>query len=224
MHVLVVEDEKKVAAIVRDGLEEEGWQVDVCPRGDEAVAQAGRQNYDAIVLDIMLPGRDGLTILRQLREARNPVAVVLLTARGDLDERVVGLNLGADDYLAKPFSVLELVARLKAVRRRREGAAPSRVTHAGVTLDLHSREAWRGIRKIELTNREFALLECLLRAPGRVFTRAELCEKIWGYRFDTQSNFMDVAVQRLRRKLDDGEATPLIQTVRSVGYTLWDGL
>lgn len=220
MRVLVVDDEPKVAAFVRTGLEESGWNVEVCHDGTTALDLAGHQNYDAIVLDVMLPGRDGLSVLRELRQARNNVAVVLLTARGDLGERVEGLNLGADDYLPKPFSVVELIARIKAVWRRRSGTGLSQIVHGDLVLNLHTREARRGGRKLDLTNREFALLEYLLRDPGRVFTRAELCEQVWGYRFDTQSNFMDVAVQRLRRKLDDGEPVKLIQTVRRVGYTV----
>jgi len=220
MLVLVVDDEKKVAAFVQAGLEEEGWGVMCCANGREAVALVGLHGFDAIVLDIMLPGLDGLGVLSAIRESRNTVAVILLTARGDLEERVEGLNLGADDYLPKPFSMVELIARLKAVWRRRSSPGLSQVVYADLVLNLHSREARRGDRKLELTHREFALLEHLLRAPGRVFTRMELCEQIWGYRFDTQSNFMDVAIQRLRRKLDDGESTPLIQTVRSVGYSI----
>lgn len=220
MRVLVVDDEPKVAALLRGGLEDAGWQIAVCHDGDTALDLARRGNYDAIVLDVMLPGRDGLSVLKALRQARNDVAVVLLTARGDLGERVEGLNLGADDYLPKPFSIVELVARLKAVWRRRSGTGLSQISHGDLVLNLNTREARRGDRKLDLTTREFALLEYLLRDPGRVFTRAELCEQVWGYRFSTQSNFMDVAIQRLRRKLDDGERVKLIQTVRRVGYTL----
>lgn len=221
MHVLVVEDEKKVAALVSSGLAEQGFSAEVCHHGDEALALAAK-SYDAIVLDIMLPGRDGLSILRHLRAARNTVPVLLLTARGDVNERVEGLNLGADDYLAKPFSVEELIARLRSIWRRSSGEGLSLLACADLSLNLHTREATRGDRKIELTAREFALLEFLLRSPGRVLTRTQICEHVWNYHFDPGTNLVDVAVQRLRRKIDDGHPVKLLQTVRGVGYALKD--
>ena len=220
MRILVIEDEKKVAAFVAAGFKEQGWSVEACHHGDEGLALATAHPYDALVLDIMLPGRDGLSILRKLRETGNTVPVILLTARGDVDERVEGLDLGADDYLAKPFSIMELVARLKAVWRRRSGEGLSLLGHADLTVNLHTRHVARAGQRIELTTREFALLEFLLRSPGRVFTRTQLCEHIWGYHFDPGTNLVDVAVQRLRRKLDDGHAVKLIQTVRGTGYML----
>ncbi len=220
MRILVVEDEQKVAAFICAGLGEEGWSVEVCHHGDEGLRLACEQSYDALVLDIMLPGRDGLSILRKLRESRNTVPVVLLTARGDVEERVEGLDLGADDYLSKPFSMTELVARLKAVWRRRSGQGLSLLVHADLVVNLHTREVRRGVEKIELTVREFSFLEFLMRSPGRVFTRTQLCEHIWGYHFDPGTNVVDVAVQRLRRKLDDNHEIKFIETVRGTGYRL----
>ncbi|MBE2213155.1 MAG: response regulator transcription factor [Opitutaceae bacterium] len=220
MVVLVVDDEKKVAGLVRSGLEEQGWTVEVAHDGNDALTLAGSRHFDALVLDIMLPGRDGLSVLRRLREEKNTVPVVLLTARGDVRERVEGLELGADDYLPKPFSMLELVARLKAVWRRRTGDGLNVLSYADLVVNLHTRAVRRGDRAIELTAREFSLLECLLRTPGRVVTRTQLYESVWGYNFDPETNIVDVAIQRLRRKIDDDSGPRLIQTVRGVGYAL----
>jgi len=220
MRILVVEDERKVATFICAGLKEQNWDVTICHDGDEGLSLASTQPYDALVLDIMLPGRDGLGILRKLREARNTVAVILLTARGDVNERVEGLDLGADDYLAKPFAITELVARLKAVWRRRNGEGLSLVVHADLVMNLHTRIVQRSSQKIELTSREFTLLEFLLRNPGRIYTRTQLCQHIWGYHFDPGTNVVDVAIQRLRRKVDEGHEFKLIQTVRGTGYML----
>ena len=220
MRILVVEDEKKVAALIHAGLQEQGFQVEECHDGDRAVERAMHEPFDAVIMDIMLPGRDGLSILRKLREARHAVPVVLLTARGDLNERVEGLNLGADDYLPKPFSMTELVARLNAVLRRSSGLGLNIQAYADLTMNLATREVRRGERTIDLTTREFALLECLLRTPGRVVSRVELSQLVWGHQFDAGTNFVDVAVQRLRRKIDDPFPRKLIQTHRGIGYAL----
>jgi two-component system, OmpR family, response regulator len=220
MRILVVEDEKKVAAFIRAGLEEHGFAVEVCHDGDTATQLATTQPFDALIMDIMLPGRDGLSVLRKLRDERHPVPVLLLTARGDLSERVEGLNLGADDYLAKPFSMTELVARLNAVLRRRSGHGLTVQTCGDLSLNLVTREVRRSDARIELTPREFALLECLLREPGKVVTRVEISQCVWGHQFDPGTNFVDVAIQRLRRKIDDAFARKLIQTVRGVGYSI----
>jgi two-component system, OmpR family, response regulator len=220
MRILVVEDEKKVAAFIRAGLEEHGFAVEVCHDGDTAALLATTQPFDALIMDIMLPGRDGLSVLRKLRDERHPVPVLLLTARGDLSERVEGLNLGADDYLAKPFSMTELVARLNAVLRRRSGHGLTVQTCGDLSLNLVTREVRRSDARIELTPREFALLECLLREPGKVVTRVEISQCVWGHQFDPGTNFVDVAIQRLRRKIDDAFARKLIQTVRGVGYSI----
>lgn len=220
MRILVVEDEPKVAAFVRAGLEEQGHGVTVLPRGDVALTRLGGEAFDAVLLDIMLPGRDGLSLLRELRAGGNNVPVILLTARGDLEERVEGLNLGADDYLAKPFALSELLARLRAVVRRRTGVGSTVLIEADLTMNVATREVRRGGRTIALTPREFSLLECLLRASGRLVTRTEIIQQVWGYSFDPGTNVLDVAIQRLRRKIDDGFPTPLIQTERGVGYQL----
>jgi len=220
MHVLVAEDEKSIATLVRKGLTEVGCTVTVSHRGDEALHLASNDRYDALVLDIMLPGRDGLSVLRSLREQHNSLPVILLTARDGLNDRIDGLNQGADDYLAKPFSMEELIARLRAVARRRTGEGVTLLRLRDLTLNLGTQEVRRAGKKIELTSRELALLACLLRAPGRVHTRTLLCEQVWSYHFDPGTNLVDVAIQRLRRKIDDGHAIPLVHTVRGVGYTM----
>jgi DNA-binding response OmpR family regulator len=220
MKVLVVEDEKKIASFIRKGLEAQGFVVEVSHHGDEGLLLATTRPYDALVLDIMLPGRDGLSILKNLRERRMAVPVLLLTARGELYERVEGLNLGADDYLTKPFYIEELIARLHVVTRRAAGTGRSLLTVADLTINLLTREVSRGKRSIELTTREFQLLEHLARVPGRVLTRAQICERVWDYDFDPGTNLVDVYIQRLRRKVDAEGEPKLIETIRGVGYRL----
>jgi DNA-binding response OmpR family regulator len=222
MRILVVEDEQKIATFVQKGLKEFGFAVDVIGRGDEAFEIILDNPFDAVVLDIMLPGRDGLSILRALRERSNAIPILILTARGEISEKVEGLNLGADDYLAKPFAIEELAARLRALIRRQTGENLVRYRIQDLTLDVASRIAHRGSRRIDLTGREFSLLECLMRAPGRVFTRTQLCQHVWEYQFDAGTNLVDVYIQRLRRKVDDSEPTKLIQTVRGAGYRIGD--
>jgi len=218
--VLVVEDEKKIASLIRKGLEAQGIVVEVSHHGDEGYTLATTRPYDALVLDIMLPGRDGLSILRNLRERKMSVPVILLTARSELNERLEGLNLGADDYLTKPFYIEELIARLQAVVRRAAGKPQSLLAVEDLTVNLLTREVKRGERKIELTPREFALLEQLARSPGRVFTRPQICERVWNYDFDPGTNLVDVYVQRLRKKVDGEARVKLIETIRGVGYRL----
>lgn len=220
MRVLVVEDEKKVAAFVQSGLAQQGFLTEVCHHGDDGLRRATSEPFDAVVLDIMLPGRDGLSIVRKLRAEGHDVPVLLLTARGDVDERVEGLNLGADDYLAKPFAMSELVARLRALWRRRAGMTSNLLTYADVVMNLTTHEVRRCERRLSLTPQEFSLLQCLLRMPEKVVTRTELCQQVWGYQFDPGTNVVEVAVQRLRRKLDDVFPLPLLHTVRGVGYLL----
>jgi two-component system, OmpR family, response regulator len=220
MKILVVEDEKKIAAFIRKGLQAQGHVVDVSHHGDEGYTLATARPYDLMVLDIMLPGRDGLSILRSLRERRQGVPVILLTARSELNERLEGLNLGADDYLTKPFYIEELIARIQAVARRSTGTPQSTVEVGDLRVNLLTREVRRGAREIELTAREFALLERFMRAPGRVYTRIQICEQVWNYHFDPGSNLVDVYVQRLRKKIDDNEPVKLIETVRGVGYRI----
>lgn len=220
MRILIVEDEKKIAQLLRKGLMAEGFTVDVCVNGDEGFAVAKSTPFDAIVLDIMLPGRDGLSVLKELRADKICTPVLLLTARGEVSERIEGLNLGADDYLAKPFSMDELLARLRALLRRTSGEKLSFYKVGDLTLNLMSREVSRRGRRIDLTTREFELLGFLMRTPGTVFTRSQIHEKVWNYHFDPGTNLVDVYIQRLRRKIDDGEEVRLIQTVRGVGYSV----
>ncbi|AHF91657.1 PhoB family transcriptional regulator [Opitutaceae bacterium TAV5] len=219
MRILVAEDEKPIARFVASSLRESGFSVDTLHRGDEVLPVLETTPYDVLVLDIMLPGRDGLSILREMRQRGMTLPVLLLTARGSTEERVEGLNLGADDYLVKPFAVDELVARLHALLRRSNDSSRLTVHRvANLTLDFVKRIARRGDRRIELSTREFALLECLMRSPGRVVTRARICEYVWDYQFDPGTNIVDVYVQRLRRKIDDGEDVKLIHTRRGFGY------
>ncbi len=220
MKVLVIEDEKKIASLIRKGLEAQGFVVDVCGHGDDGYTLATTRPYDAAVLDIMLPGRDGLSILRNLRSRKIPLPVVLLTARSELNERLEGLNLGADDYLTKPFFIEELIARLHAVTRRASGVGQSILTVADLTLNLLTREVKRGEAVIELTPREFALLEHLMRSPGRVLTRVQICEQVWSYDFDPGTNLVEVYIQRLRKKVDADAPVKLIETIRGVGYRI----
>lgn len=220
MKVLIVEDEKKIASLIRKGLEAQGFVVEVAHHGDEGFMLATTRPYDAAILDIMLPGRDGLSILRNLRERKLPLPVVLLTARSELNERLEGLNLGADDYLTKPFHIEELIARLHAVTRRAAGTSRSILTVADLTLNLLTREVRWGDGRIELTTREFSLLEHLMRSPGRVLTRVEICERVWEYNFDPGTNLVDVYIQRLRKKVDEESPMKLIETIRGVGYRI----
>jgi len=218
VRILIVEDEAKIAALVKKGLTEQGFTVDVSGNGDEGFKLASSEPYDAVVLDVMLPGRDGLSIVREMRDRKIMTPVLLLTARGEVSERVEGLNCGADDYLAKPFAMDELTARVQALVRRTTGEKLTFYKLADLTVNLINRAIVRGTRKIELTTREFNLLECLMRTPGQVFTRTQIHEKVWDYHFDPGTNLVDVYIQRLRRKIDDGETVKLIHTVRGVGY------
>ncbi len=219
MRVLVIEDEKKTATLIRKGLQAEGFSVEVCLRGDEALA-AAEAMYDGIVLDIMLPGRDGLSVLRQLRERQNRTPVLLLSARGAVNERVEGLNAGADDYLPKPFVIAELVARLRALNRRGQENQSTTLRVADLALDTISHRAQRGEKYFDLTAREFRLLEFLMRSAGRICGRMTIIEKVWDYDFDPGTNLVDVYVKRLREKIDDGFDPKLLHTVRGVGYVL----
>ena len=220
MKILVIEDEKKIANLLQKGLREQGYTVDLSHDGNDGLERASAQPYDAIILDIMLPGRDGLSVLRKLRERKLTTPVLVLTARGEVNERVEGLNAGADDYLAKPFAMDELVARLRALMRRVTGENISFYKVADLSMNLVSREVIRGTRKITLAAREFRLLEHLMRSPEQVLTRTQIIERVWEYHFDPGTNLVDVYIQRLRRKVDDGEAVKLIQTVRGVGYAI----
>ncbi len=220
MKLLVIEDEKKIATLLQKGLREQGYSVDLTHDGNEGLTRASSEPYDAIVLDMMLPGKDGLSVLRTLRDRKITTPVMVLTARGEVSERVEGLNTGADDYMAKPFAMDELVARLRALMRRVTGENISLYKVGDLAMNLVSREVTRGTRKIELTAREFRLLEYLMRSPGQVLTRTQIIERVWEYHFDPGTNLVDVYIQRLRRKIDDGEDIKMIQTVRGVGYCI----
>ena len=220
MKVLLVEDQKKISDFVVKGLTEQGFAVGFANDGNDGYYLATTRSYDAIILDIMLPGRDGLSILKSLRAKGNNVPVIVATARGELDERLEGLNLGADDYLTKPFFIDELVARLQALHRRSTGSQLSMRQVEDLVLNLSMREVKRGDREIELTSREFNLLEFLMRSPGRVYTRTQILEHVWGYDFDPNTNIVDVCLQRLRKKVEPGEEEKLIETVRGVGYRM----
>src|SRR6266705_6235954 len=220
MRVLVVEDEKKTASFIRKALQAEGFAVDVCHNGEEALSAPGTTPYDAIVLDVMLPGRDGLSLLRQWRHNRNSTPVLLLSARGEVNERVEGLNIGADDYLSKPFALVELIARVRALTRRSGENKSVILKVADLSLDTVTHFAQRGGRRIELTAREYRLLEYLMRSAGRLCGRMMILEKVWDYDFDPGTNLVDVYVKRLREKIDAGYEPKLLHTVRGSGYVL----
>jgi len=222
MRVLVVEDDRKTASFISKALKGEGFAADILSDGDQALAALTTTAFDAVVLDIMLPGRDGLSIVRQLRARGNHTPVLLLSARGQVNERVEGLDAGADDYLAKPFALDELLARVRAMVRRAEGTASTVLRLADLSLDTTTRTAQRGNRVIELTTREYRLLELLMRSPGRICGRMMIIEKVWDYDFDPGSNIVDVYVRRLRGKIDDGFERKLLHSVRGVGYVMKD--
>jgi DNA-binding response OmpR family regulator len=223
MRILVVEDEVKMASFIRRALEAESLAVDVVHTGELALAAALTTPFDAVVLDIMLPGRDGLSVLRELRKRRIMVPVLLLSARGQVEERIDGLNAGADDYLPKPFALGELVARVRALGRRSVEAKPARLALGDLTVDILSREVVRAGKRIDLTTREYRLLEFLLGSQGRVCGRMQILEKVWDYHFDPGTNLVDVYVRRLRDKVDTGFEPKLLHTVRGVGYLMKGG-
>ena len=220
MKVLVVEDEKQIADFVKKGLTEQGFLVEHCANGDEAMALMYSQAYDAVVLDIMLPGRDGLSILKQFRKKGHTTPVILLTARSELDERIEGLNTGADDYMTKPFYVEELVARLHAVIRRTSDEQMSLLQSGGVSVNLITREVKVNGAPVKLTSREFSLLEYMMRNPDAVITRGMIEEHAWNNDFDSVSNLVDVYIRRLRSKIDATGEPSLIETIRGAGYRL----
>ena len=220
MRVLVVEDEKKTASFIRKALQAEGHAVDVLHDGTQALAAIDTTPFDVLVLDVMLPGRDGLSVVRQMREKGNSTPVLLLTARGTVGERVEGLNAGADDYLSKPFALEELIARVRALGRR-SGEAKSTVLRVGdLSLDTVTRKVQRGTKSIDLARREYLLLEFLMRSTGRICGRMAIVEKVWDYDFDPGTNLVDVYIMRLREKIDADFEPKLLQTVRGVGYVL----
>lgn len=222
MHILIVEDEQRLASLLRRVLTEERHTVDLAHEGASGLNLALSDTYDVIILDVMLPGTDGIEICRQMRAERVMTPVLMLTARGAIEDRVTGLNVGADDYLTKPFAMEELLARINALLRRRERRFDDvlQITVGDLTLDLMRHEARRGGRLIELTAKEFALLEYLMRHAGHVLTRTQIVDAVWRYDMDALSNVVDIYIHYLRDKIDQGFPRPLIKTVRGVGYKI----
>jgi two-component system, OmpR family, response regulator len=220
MRVLVIEDEMRMARLVKRALEEEGHAVDVAGDGPDGLWMATENPYAAIVLDVMLPGFDGFELCRRLREAGIWVPVLMLTARDEVGDRVRGLDAGADDYLVKPFSLLELAARLRALTRRDDRRRPAVLSEGDLKLDPATKRAWRASTELELSPKEFALLEFFLRHPGTVLTRSQIIEAVWDFAYDGTSNVVDQYVNYLRRKVDAPFGRSDIQTVRGMGYRL----
>jgi two-component system, OmpR family, response regulator len=220
MRLLVVEDDVKMAALVRRGLTEEGAAVDVARSGEDALWMAPAAAYDAIVLDVMLPGLDGFETCRRLREARVWSPVLMLTARGEVEDRVAGLDGGADDYLTKPFSFAELLARMRALTRRGLAERPTVLEVGSLRLDPATRQVWRKGVQVALSAKEFALLETFMRRPGQVLTRLDLIDHAWDYAYENRSNVVDVYVRYLRSKIDRPFGLASIETVRGAGYRL----
>jgi two-component system, OmpR family, response regulator len=220
MRVLIVEDEAKMAGLIRRGLEREGMAVDIAGEGEEALWRAEAVDYDAIVLDLMLPGIDGLEVCRRLRESGVWSPILMLTARDAVRDRVAGLDRGADDYLTKPFSYAELLARLRAIVRRGRPERPTSLRVGNLRLDPATRQAWRGEDEIALSAKEFSLLETFMRRPGEALSRFQLIEHAWDYEYENRSNIVDSYVRFLREKVDRPFGVESIETVRGVGYRL----
>jgi len=221
MRVLVVEDDDKIASFVVNGLKQNGFSVDAVADGEQALAHCSRVDYDAVVLDIMLPKLDGLSVIRAIRRDKRLVPVLLLSAKASVDNRVAGLQAGADDYLTKPFAFSELLARIQAlIRRATQVAEPTTLVVGDLSLNLLTREVVRAGQTLELQSREFALLELLMRHPGRPVTKTMILEHIWDYSFDPQTNVVDVLAHRLRSKLEKNFPVKIMQTIRGVGYVL----
>ncbi|OEU52029.1 MAG: DNA-binding response regulator [Desulfuromonadales bacterium C00003096] len=223
MRVLVVEDEKKVASFIKRGLEEESFTVDVAYDGEEGFEMAANNPYDVILMDLMLPKKDGLSVIRELRERDILTPVLCLTAKDTVEDIVEGLETGSDDYLTKPFAFGELLARVKALLRRTSKDRGAEIFFADLRLDPVSHKVWRSDKEIDLTAKEYGLLEYFMRNPNEVLTRAMIAEHVWDYSFDSFTNIIDVYVNYLRKKVDRDYDTKLIHTVRGVGYVLKEG-
>jgi len=223
MKILVVEDEKKVAGFIKRGLEEDDYTVTVAHDGAEGLKQALTGEYSLVVLDVMIPKKDGLTVVKELRESGSQVPVLMLTARGTTEEIVSGLEAGSDDYLTKPFAFAELMARVRALLRRSELDRGAEIHFADLKLDPVTHKVWRSGTEIDLTAKEYGLLEYLVRNPNTVLSRAMIAEHVWDYAFDSFTNIIDVYVNYLRKKVDKNYATKLIHTVRGQGYILREG-
>ncbi len=220
MRILLAEDDKKISGFIRKALREAGYAIDAVANGNEALDLASVTPYATIILDIMMPGRDGLSVLKLLRERRIETPVLILTARGEVSERIEGLEHGADDYMSKPFSMRELLARVQAMTRRGTPERATLLKIGDLTMNVLTREIRRAGNKVDLALREFALLEFFMRSPGVVHSRTSLCEHVWDFHFDTGTNVVDVYIRRLRMKMDDDFEPKLLHTVRGVGYIL----
>ena len=220
MRILVVEDEPAAAAVLAKGLREHAYAVDIAPDGGTALEQIAETNYDLVILDVLLPRINGLELCRRLRDFGATVPILMLTARGGLEQRVEGLDAGADDYLSKPYHFPELLARIRALLRRGPALTSAELRVADLSIDTRARAASRAGREVLLTTKEFALLEYLARRQGHVVSRTDIAEHVWDDSFDPDSNLIEVYIQRLRRKIDDGQALKLIRTRRGAGYTL----
>lgn len=224
MRILLVEDEERIAAFIKRGLEEEGYRVDVAYDGEDGFVWTSNFVFDLIIMDVMLPKMDGLALCRTIRAQGIKIPVLMLTAKDSVDDKVAGLDAGADDYLVKPFAFKELLARLRALmRRQNEEEKNNKLVAGDLELDILSRRIFRKGQEIELTNREFALLEFLIRNQGRVLSRTIIAEHIWSFDFFNQSNIIDVYIRQLRKKIDDPFADKMIHTVRGAGYKLQGG-
>jgi len=220
MRILLVEDDQRIARFVAKGLREHAFAVDVTSDGADAIYKSSITDYDAVILDVMIPGHDGFTVCRKLRSAGSVVPIIMLTARDTVQDRITGLDCGADDYLTKPFAVAELLARLRALLRRGQYVRSAKIQIADLVLDPRAQRATRGGRELALTTKEYALLEYLAREEGRVVSRAEIAEHVWDENFDPLTNLIDVHINRLRRKVDNDFPTRLIHTRRGMGYML----
>lgn len=220
MRLLLVEDDARIARFVAKGLREQAYAVDVAATGDEALYQAAINTYDLVILDVMIPGRDGFEVCRELRKSGQGMPILMLTARDAVEDRITGLDHGADDYVTKPFEFRELLARLRALLRRSGELRPAKITIADLVLDTGAQSVARGGREVPLTAKEYALLEFLARNAGRVVGRAEIAEHVWDETFDPFSNLIEVYVNRVRRKIDSDSAKPLLHTRRGAGYLL----
>jgi len=220
MKILVVEDEKKVTSFIKRGLEEEQYEVDTAYDGDEGLKKATEGHYDLVILDVMLPKRDGLAVVKELRDKKILTPVLMLTAKDSVEDIVAGFSSGSDDYLTKPFAFAELLARVRALLRRSEQDRGAEIKFADLRLDPVTHKVWRGDKEIDLTSKEYGLLEYMMRNPNQVLTRTMIAEHVWDYTFDSFTNIIDVYVNYLRKKIDRDADKKLIHTVRGVGYIL----